>query len=746
MKKLITILLSSLLLSCSFVCNVIADTKSEGLYVTGNLDMIASGNIQDDQLDSGFAIELGKDNMFVFIYSDGETYTNVSDQVEITGNDKFTYDKSFVTKVGPSNTEVKCVKFTASGLGWNATVSYSGKSIENISVTYPGFFAVDANKDPETDFSTISNNYNLNVDDEKELKFYSYDGTLYDISNSISIGDDEAISYNSSTHILKAVKEGEYEVKLTDGPGVWFNVNGGGQGYDPSQSEAKFFFEEGGTKYVLGIANGSSDGDTLHIDDMFRVKVEETTADLANYGLYLGIGKIDDQYQITGVAEQEIYNKVSDVVVSFEENPESFMSDPSAISGQTSFSRNNVYQVAWKVDLSKATSGKVKVSFKYNGESKEIYWLVEVFEAKNYEIQLDTETITGEECLSSPTKLKDLLTSHSIDPNSVNDNDTITIKLKENATYDGVINVDTLSDDSFQYSQLCIVGTNNTVNGGMNIKSGYIDISGVNFVAVNDDSCNVSIEGASKKVGIYAHQDSMLEGNPLRSELIGMRNCSFTGYDYGVASTGFSNASSITESKFENCGIGYYLNSNGWNHGGDTFHNTFVNCDIGIEIVKVPAGQSAYQLAYSRNFFYNNSSSFIDYKVDCDEIFFFTKSYYGKTYDGTKTVAENMTTANQRSAKISYPTNGIIYTNPCVRYPENIEFGDMEDPTILKNPAVLGIDNSNGLFTGIVYSSSGNKLNGNFLQDATGTKVDIDLCADGTGVQLATITFDVSSN
>lgn len=628
---------------------------------------------------------------------------------------------------------------TSVGFDLTASVNNKGWSYFDYNPQGPNVDSINAVKlekydSSQSEYIPMKDESNIGVLISQESNTVILTPNSSEIFSKIEIKNNEAKIFN------KVIDDDSNNFRIT----VTFGLppQGGGGGNNDSGEMSEYIFEKGGKKYSIGIANGSAGGSNIHLDGGFRLPVDNKDEKLEYYKYYLAIANIDDNNNVLGVASQDIYSGLTDVKIEIIKNDNGFISNPNIITGQNAFSRSGVNQIDFELNCREAARGKVKITFNYDGEPHEVIWPVEIYGSTTIEVSLEDATSVDD--INAVLGSVESLQNKIVNSDSITENDVIHIKLKKDQTYKGIIKLDTISDN-FVYEELVIEGDKTTIKGCLNIKSGFVNLKGIDFVKADDESANVTVEGVSHKVGVFVNQNEPNEtGRPYRTELTGMSNCSFSGYDYGIAATGYTNAASIVNTKFINCNTGYYLNSNGWDHGGPVLHNSFINCAVGIEIANVPINKSAYQMEYSDNMFFNEGNC-VDYKVDCNNIFFFTRSYFGKTFDLSKSLQENMTAGNLRNAKISYPNKGMIYTNPCIRYPQHIGFDSLDDPTVFVNPQILGIDNADGLHAGIVYSEGGNKLNGSFLNDVEGDKIDIDLCKDGTGERLASISFDVTA-
>ena len=485
------------------------------------------------------------------------------------------------------------------------------------------------------------------------------------------------------------------------------NQGGGNQDGMPGVFE----FEDGDKKYILGFGDDSS-GDILHINNEFHHDINE-----GNEGIIgsIVIGEADgNQYKsITTEKFQSLYDKFTDWKFEFvadEQQGENAdgLSIVNPIETHEIFSVETMF-LTFNVNRDTTTTAHLKTSFKYNSEPYEFMSkiVIEKIEQKSLEFD-DLEKLN--EALSD---IKIFKNKTGID--EINDSVSIEIILK-NGTYNGILEVNLPQD----YHSLRLKGESPDgviLNGGINIKCGLNEIENINLVKSDSEK----IDG--KTIGISLNIPTSAIGNQ-RCDLSTVKNCKFDGFEYGAYSNGNGLISGFDNCKFKNCGVGVYSNSSQRNDYSDSVNNVFDNCGTGVEIVRLPDGVIPFQFVYKNSEFYHADGDYCDYKVDASGEFFFTGNYYGKSS------SVGMTNNNVRSAKITYTNsaNTKVYSNPCIRYPEST----------YKN----GIDMSAGLFTAILYSKQGsqNIVNAadfsNLANDAS-----MNICDPSDGKELAVITF-----
>lgn len=724
MKKLLTLLISCFLITCSFTKNIFAQ-KEVGLYHTGSFSELKNNNLQDNQIGKDITVYYGDSSDFAIIYSNGNSYENISHNNEIITN-----NNGIIFENGKWENEENILKLSTNTKGATATISYLGQSL-NITAGYSDYFGCDADKDPTNDISTVARIYKLKLNEEKTIKFYKHNnGTITEITD-VNINSDH-ISYDKGNNKIKAISLGSYELKFDDNkPGIIFNVQNddGGQGDGPRPDlteisvvqgivpenlNTRFVFEYNGANYRIGLGNGSSDSGTLHIDDGGMVDLSiNDDRDSSGCGGSVLIGKLDDQGEIAEPANSEIYGLFSNLTYKVVAN------DSTGITA--GYYRENLEKLNTvtdsiiveisknKLDYKQKDKAMIEVSFVYGGENHTIQFGIEIEKPLKFSLNANSvEELNNK--FADETALASAAGSMTIDRDT-----NIEIMLDSSKTYTGIIEINCGNN----FHDLIIDGNGATVEG-IKTKESISQIKNVNFVAPDNNA-----------YGLILDNDTFSDN---AHNLYIVQNCNFTGYKYGIYSNGYGLISGIENCTFTNCDIGIYTNSMTSKTYSDSLGDTFIDCKTGIEIERIPNTSTPYQFVMRNMNFISNSSNttnldYSDYKIHCDGKFFYTGNLYGK-YDGSYTDNNDlMSKVSIRSAKISYigtnTSKTKIYTNPCIRHPQ-------------QEQAALGIDPADGLYTAIL---SGDDAMSHINVNDLNTNINLDICQKGTGNQLAVLSF-----
>ena len=139
----------------------------------------------------------------------------------------------------------------------------------------------------------------------------------------------------------------------------------------------------------------------------------------------------------------------------------------------------------------------------------------------------------------------------------------------------------------------------------------------------------------------------------LSTSIMGIMNCSFSGFDYAVRGTRGGYPGSLFESTVSNCSCGLYIDCPNLNAGGNSLvrGNTFIDCGDAVRIVKLPYVITAYDYRIFDNIFVSSSNS--DINVSQAGTFFCYGNFFGSSFDA------------RRSALLVEETGAHIVANPC---------------------------------------------------------------------------------
>ena len=139
----------------------------------------------------------------------------------------------------------------------------------------------------------------------------------------------------------------------------------------------------------------------------------------------------------------------------------------------------------------------------------------------------------------------------------------------------------------------------------------------------------------------------------LSTSIMGIMNCSFSGFDYAVRGTRGGYPGSLLESTVSNCSCGLYIDCPNLNAGGNSLvrGNTFIDCGDAVRIVKLPYVITAYDYRIFDNIFVSSSNS--DINVSQAGTFFCYGNFFGSSFDA------------RRSALLVEENGAHIVANPC---------------------------------------------------------------------------------
>ena len=139
----------------------------------------------------------------------------------------------------------------------------------------------------------------------------------------------------------------------------------------------------------------------------------------------------------------------------------------------------------------------------------------------------------------------------------------------------------------------------------------------------------------------------------LSTSIMGIMNCSFSGFDYAVRGTRGGYPGSLFESTVSNCSCGLYIDCPNLNAGGNSLvrGNTFIDCGDAVRSVKLPYVITAYDYRIFENIFVSSSNS--DINVSQAGTFFCYGNFFGSSFDA------------RRSALLVEENGAHIVANPC---------------------------------------------------------------------------------
>ena len=477
------------------------------------------------------------------------------------------------------------------------------------------------------------------------------------------------------------------------------NSSGGDSGGESGGNEL-YTFQYNGVNYKVGAANGSSDGQTLHIDDG---GVHDYTGEDFTQEFFIGVGVLDGNDNLSGSAPQSVIDMVNqNLTVS---SSSEYISN---IVIENDLYHFNDKTVPGGVDYKKChftVSGdligtvEMTISFSLDsdgdGETENYSVSFDVIVLQTEYLDYSVDSLTGSDPQYDIIRLNEILGSKTALENFVNQsldsNNVVRFNFTPGTFYPGKITVNcehpvefnTTGLDSGWGNQDKATSVNNyiaiydesiikaTIQGGIVNKCGLSAVTNLNFIA--DSNYKYGLGEGYITVGIAINSfpfDGELSSDPFNPNKLGdlskILGCSFTGYDYAIFSDVYGLASAINYCKFTNNQTAILVDSEMNMSYGDSCRNTFVNNGTAIEIKRVPNNCIPMQFVFAKNYFFGSGT---DYKVNGDAkrgSYFFIDSYYGTDY------SEGFTDDNVRSSRVDYGQGSVaeIVTGPCIRYPE----------------------------------------------------------------------------
>lgn len=433
-----------------------------------------------------------------------------------------------------------------------------------------------------------------------------------------------------------------------------------------------------GDDYItFGIAM-TNDQNNLHITNGYG----DYTKDYPKSVTYvLAAGKLYGPSAI--VADETIYNSISNVsysvsAVGMSEGEYSVEVSNTKISA---FERE-VYPVT--VSFAANAKGRLDVVISFdlkmpNGSTErvETFQYFTLKEEKKIEVNLNSNDNISN-ILSSYDNLKNRFSDIDFE-----DANSIKVFLPDGGSFDGTLNIDMGKYNSYNgkiFELICTGENGYTINGGVDIKGGYVTLSGIKFNGTDVDD-DVAVKATAPEDG---HSVGYVY------------NCEFNDYDYAIKSIDKGTIFGVNSSVFRNCEYGYYIDCHKLDtsmSGGANKYNRFINCKNAIVMMSTPSNAPMFSWRFIDNEFYNDGSDYYDFVVgESNGVLYCQENYYG--------ISENNVTSgsNLRSARVNYgaTTGTEVVTNPCVRY--------------YTSDYRLGIDPADGLYTRI-FSGRASKIN-----------------------------------
>lgn len=514
------------------------------------------------------------------------------------------------------------------------------------------FYVIDYNGNILTD-RIIAVGYNFGPSDFIEVPF--------------NIATDGAISWSHRAESSYCIK-----IKNTEGSSpdeIFFSVNN-------QRDLAAIAY---GDDYVtFGIAMADNQNN-LHITNGYG----DYTSDYPKTVTYvLAAGKLYGPSAI--VADQDVYNSISNV--SYSVNAIGMSED------EYSFSISNEKIIAFErevypvtITFEPNTIGKLDLIISFDlkmpdGSTKRIdtFQYFTLTEERKLELEFkNSDNIAT--ILSSYDELKAHFSTQDFD-----DVNSIKIKLPDGGSFTGTLNIDMGAYNTHngkEFELMCTGENRYTINGGVDIKGGYITFNGIEFNSTADGESDVAVKATA----------------PENSHSVGyVYNCEFNDYDYAIQSVDMGTIIGVDSSIFRNCKNGYYIDC----HNKDTSmsrsysrYNKFINCDNAIVMMSAPSNAPMFGWRFIDNEFYNDNPNSYDFVVGEDNgVLYCQENYYGRNENNASSAV------NLRSARVNYTstTTTQVVTNPCVRYYDS-QFR-------------LGIDPADGLYTRI-FSGRASKIN-----------------------------------
>ena len=598
----------------------------------------------------------------------------------------------------------------------------------------------------------ISVNYTLG--DKSAIKIHHPgDETNYYAGTSSSGGNLIEIHENDNNTIgifARGNCSGFYIVSLPDNKEtpenhvyyIIVNPGSSGSGNSNNNSYATFFIGEQG--YLVGLANGSSDQRTLHIDGGGNHRMYIQDATMNNF---IGVAAVSSDGSYTGSAPQDIITGViSDLTVTSDNTDlvtvgqkSTYHFDDKTVTGGV-----DTVMIPYTIKANKTGTANLTIAFKYGGTDYSANYSVNVIQEIDLvvDVESDLDSVTGSTVIE---KLNNIFASDeayiafvkTINGNAdVDSNTKVTFAFDKTKTYNGIIEFNCpigevtlisngVSDPEFYSSDGSELYSYDetvqkaTIVGGIKTKGGLNEIKNINFVASDSYLIN------NQKIGLYVSNTdaevNQYQGDT-RSDVYTILGCSFK--DYTVGATCYENGlvSGFECCLFKNNTTAILLDSKKNNHYSDSMFNTFVDNGTAIKLSRRSRNASALHFVYNRNYFFGTGT---DYYVTNNTlnsgIMFFDYCFYGDIY------SNGFIDTNVRGSRVVYEdgTPGVITTGPCIRYPQN---------TVNK----FGFD--------IGTTTGSNKLHNNkdlniHVSDLYNSSVDIDIYDDDSNKDLGTLTF-----
>ena len=495
-----------------------------------------------------------------------------------------------------------------------------------------------------------------------------------------------------------------------------------------------------GQNYQVGVANGSSDGTTLHIDGGGIHQVDDQNDTQMTF--FIGVGKLNDQNQLTGSASQDVIDMVlANLTVTSSDTSVVTVSEPTNYHFNDKTVTGGVNTLQYTLSYPNKKKGTYKLSIAFSVDSKSYAEEYEVIFRQTTNLNVNVEEDADFIALSGNTVVDKLNTLFAKDLNGNNtayinfvkarnggkepDNDTeVNFLFKKNTTYTGLINIDC----PFNKINFTTGDVNNSeiksfaiIDGGIANRGGFVRVERLKFSA--NSSYKVNYNGSQVTAGLFASMSNTGSGDIMMriSDIYRVSNCFFNGYNYGTLSYEYGMVSGISGCTFTNNDVAVCMDTTNNNYYSDSRYNTFADNGVAIYLARRSQNTSALQLVYTDNYFYGTG---IDYKVGSSNmnsgIHFFINSYYGTSY------AAGMTNANVRGSRVVYEDGSpaTITTGPCIRYPES------------ENKYGFDIGETAG--RNKLHNSSDMTMH---VEDLYNSDVSIDIYDDQSDSDLGTLTF-----
>ena len=546
------------------------------------------------------------------------------------------------------------------------------------------------------DYSVELNDSNVHVykNGDTSTDYYatptSQGGTFFEIKGS----DQSSVPENHLGFYARSQCSGPYEIiiKDTNGTEHKYYVTVNNDNPDPGPS-SPYTFEDEGKKYLVGAANGSGTGDTLHIDGGSRFDLNPNDRE---FSFFIGVAEVNDSGQYNGSAPQDIINDVIDDISVTSNNTELItigdisnfdFPDKSVSPGPV-----KTKSVKYTVKGNKSGDALITISFNYKGSNYSVNYICNVVEVTRLDIYVenDLDGVSGNGVIeklntifASDDSYKSFIQSKT--SKIPDDNTEVTFKFDGTKQYTGIININcpsaniifTTKDYNstsynyfptlenliiYKYDEVSHDSDKAKIIGGINNNGGLKRVENLVFEASDTNKIN------NQKIGIYTSASASEDQGMIYNDIYNIFECNFTGYDVAVYCKDVGLTSGFKYCFFENNKNAILIDSGRNNTYSDSFCNTFVDNGVAINIVRRPREASALHFVFNYNYFFGSGT---DYKLGSNELnggtMFFNYSYYGTDY------SNGFKNDNFRGSVVEYENGcpGIITTGPCVRYPEN---------------------------------------------------------------------------